>query len=179
MIFDLALQNPGSSPNTNLIFARAECLQSCLSAINHFFEIFAAFKPQEYVGLHLHYWLHFMRCTRIVYRLLIIEDPAWDSKTVRESVDLMGWLQRGAEICRAIPAAAGLDTDGNDGYNVLATNMQRAKSVWTKALEQAGVWPAGTGTVDEVLPDTLTQRFPDDFYSFDIYDDAWMASAVL
>lgn len=177
MIFDLALQNPGPSPSTNLNFARAEYLQYCLLAINDFFENFVAFKPREYVGLHLHYWLQFMRCTRIIYRLLIIEDPAWDNKTVRESVDVMGWLQRGSEICRAIPAAAGLTTDGKDGYNLLATNMQRARSIWTKALEQAGVWPAGSGTVDEVLPDTSTPLFPNDFYSFDdTYNDAWMGN---
>lgn len=182
MIFDLALQSPGSSPSTHVNFSRAEYLQCCITAINHFLDAFIAFKPQEYIGLHLHYWLQFMRCTRIIYRLIIIEDPAWDSRTVQESVDLMGWLQRGADICRAIPAAAGLDTDGNDGYTMLATNLQRAKSIWTKTLEQAGVWPGtgtGTGTADEIHLDTYTPLFPDNLYSsFDWYDDSWMSSVI-
>lgn len=178
MIFDLALQSPGSSLCTPATFTRAEHLQYCLSAINNFLENFASFKPQDYIGMHLHYWLQFMRCTRIVYRLLLIGDTAWDSKTIRESIDLMGWLQRGADICRATPAAVGLETDGNDGYHILARNMQQAKSIWTIALQQAGVWP-DTGTVEEVGAATTSETvFPDTFFSFDMYDDSWMANVI-
>lgn len=179
MVFDLALQSPGSSLSTNVTFARAEYLQCCLSAINHFLENFVAFKPLEYVGLHVHYWLQFMRCTRIIYRLLIIEDPAWDNKTVRDSVDLMGWLQRGADICRAVPGFAGLATDGKDGHDVVATNLQRTKSIWTKTLEQAGILPTGTGMVHEIPTDTSTSLFPDDFFSFEMYYDTWMENVSL
>jgi hypothetical protein len=183
MIFDLALQNPVPLQCTNLNLARAEQLQYCLAAINNFLESFVAFKPQEYIGLHIHYWLHFMRCTRIVYRLLIIEDPAWDSKTVQESVDLMRWLERGAEICREIPTSAGLVTDGNDGHSALATNLLRAKSIWARALEHAGVCPVGAdaggaGTGTGTPSDMVMPLFPDDFTSFDIYDDAWMSNVV-
>ncbi len=179
LIFDLSLQHPGSSPSPNVNFARAEFLQSCLLAINHFFDNFISFKPREYSGLHVHYWLHFMRCTRIVYRLLLVEDPAWDTNTIRESVDLMAVLQRGAGICRAVPAAAGLDTGGKDGHSLLATNLERAKSIWTKALEQVGAFPADAGAEDGIPPGTLQPVLLDDLYSFSLHQDAWTTDVFL
>lgn len=183
MILDLELQNPGSVPSTpSLSFARAESLQSCLSAVNHFLDNLLSFKPQEHGGLHFHYWLNYMRCLRIVYRLLLTEDPAWDRNIVRESVDLIGSLQRGAEVCRAIVAAAGLDSNGKDAFTILSTNLLRVKPIWIEALEQAGISLAveeGEETLVHGQPGTFQPAVLDDLYSFGLFDDAWTAGSFV
>ena len=174
MILDLELQNPGPTASASLNFARAKSLQTCLSVVNRFFENFLSMKPQEHSGLHFHYWLHYMRCARVVYRFLLTEDPAWDSNTILESVDIMGALQRGAEVCKAIPEATNLESDGREAWTIFSTNLLRIRTIWTEALVRAGVMPVAEGAVAvEAQSDPFDSMGLDDFYSFDLFGDSW------
>lgn len=183
MIYDLALYpSPqvdfSTLSNTSLNFTRAEHLYSCLRAVKLFFENFFSFKPQEYYGLHLHYWIYFQRCIRIVYRLLLFDDPAWDRATIRDSVNLMDTMQRGIDTCMSVPAAVGFQTDGKDLFHSIAGTLRHAKAIWAKTLEQVGTETAAVATspvsIGANQPAPSQSILPEDFMLLDIYDDAWM-----
>ncbi|KAH8878736.1 hypothetical protein GQ53DRAFT_756489 [Thozetella sp. PMI_491] len=186
MIYDLALRpspetSVSTSPNQPVNLTRAQHLYSCLRATKLFLKNFFSFKPQEHYGLHLHYWLHFLRCIRMVYRLLLIDDPGWDRATVRDSVDLMETIQRGIDTCASVPAAVGLKTNGSDLFSSLAATLRHAKAVWTEALELAGAIAPAAVPAAPVLnnasqPTPPQSVLPDDLVLLDFYDDSWMGN---
>jgi hypothetical protein len=185
MIYDLVLYpTPQASfstlSNTSLNFTRAEHLYCCLRAIRLFFENFFSFKPQEYYGLHLHYWIYFLRCTRIVYRFLVFDDPAWDRATIRDSVNLMDTMQRAIDTCMSVPTAVGFETDGRDMFSSMGSTLRHAKSIWTKTLEQIGAMApaiaAGPVSIGANQPNSSQPFLAEDFMLLDIYDDAWIGN---
>ncbi|KAH6663966.1 hypothetical protein F5X68DRAFT_251171 [Plectosphaerella plurivora] len=181
MILDIELQGPvDPTSSADLLFGRAQLLQSCLTAISHFVENFLSFTPQEHGGLHVHYWLNFIRCLRIVYRLRLAENSAVNGSIVWKTVDLADSLQRGANIWRTVPVAMGLGVDGRNTHTMFAENLLRIKSIWGEALEQAETRRAGDGTSLEMRPDMSQPAFLDDMdAAFDFFDDAWMADVFL
>ncbi|KAI9148734.1 Transcription factor [Paramyrothecium foliicola] len=147
----------------------------------------------------------FLRCTRIIYRLLLSDDPAWDVAIVQESVDLMATLQRAADICKAVAALKSCETDENDQHCVLASNLLSLQAIWTTALENARSSPSTVtttltnattaDTTESTISDSANhavhgneniracevapQIVPDNVLSLDLFDDVWMRDVVL
>ncbi|KAH9219321.1 hypothetical protein DL95DRAFT_63455 [Leptodontidium sp. 2 PMI_412] len=83
-----------------------QCLCTCLSAIKSFIDLLFSMPQAGYLGMPLHFRIQCMRSLVSLYRLSIYEDPGWDTKAVRNTVDVMavfdriitGMEQRSAEI---------------------------------------------------------------------------------
>jgi hypothetical protein len=176
----MELQEPaGSAPNAESLFERAQLLQSCVAAIRLFVDNFLAFAPEEHGGLHIHYWLNYLRCLRVVYRLRLTESVLEGGSDILETIDIAESLQRGADVCRAVPMALGLGVDGRNTHTLFAENLQRLKSIWGEAIEQAAIKRAGVQTSLDLRPDASQLAFLDDLHALDFFDDAWLADVFL
>ncbi|KAI2464462.1 putative C6 transcription factor [Annulohypoxylon bovei var. microspora] len=78
-------------------FQRVECLWRSLNAIKAWLDIFFALPPSAFKGLSFPLWAQLARCIVILYRLSTLENPAWDRKVIRDTVDLIQVLERIAE----------------------------------------------------------------------------------
>ncbi|KAI1095078.1 hypothetical protein F5B19DRAFT_398063 [Rostrohypoxylon terebratum] len=77
---------------------RLECLWGSLNAIRSWLDIFFSMSPSELPGFALPFWVQQTRCIVTLYRLSTLENPAWDLKSVRETVDLLPVIDRTAEM---------------------------------------------------------------------------------
>ena len=112
--------------------------------------------------------LHFSRCTQILYRLSLVEDPSWNRGDIPHIVDVLRSLEQCASLYGSVPAAIGMDTDGSDMYTQAAEILRVTIALWRRKFEEAGVIPP---TNDQHVNSTL------EAYEgiFDIPADGWFA----
>lgn len=120
-------------------FGKTDCFHTCLSAITRFHDTWFTFTPQEIPGVPITMNMLANRCTHILYRLALMDDPAWDRAAVMHALDPLVAMQKSADVSGAVPAAMGLDTDGSDIYSRIAAVQRETIPIWRKALEEAGV----------------------------------------
>lgn len=152
MINELPL-HPAEPPTTtrHLDFGRTECFHACLTALTHFLTTWLSFTPAELPGLPMSLHMLANRCTQMLYRLALADDPAWDRAAVTGSVDVLATVERYADLYGAVPGTIGLETDGGDMYSRCAGVLRATVPIWRKALEEAGV--GGGMGADEGLLD--------------------------
>ncbi|KAF7546249.1 hypothetical protein G7Z17_g8573 [Cylindrodendrum hubeiense] len=118
-------------------FGRTECLHACVHAIKQGLDNWFTFTPEEVFGMPLPLMLQFGHYTHVLYRLAMREDPAWDRATVRNAVDLIQTLERGAEVLCSVSNVVGLQGDGSDFFSKCATTLRSAIPVWRRAFEES------------------------------------------
>ncbi|KAG9254372.1 uncharacterized protein F5Z01DRAFT_655204 [Emericellopsis atlantica] len=154
MIYELALHTPPTSLTNNWIaMTRTTALTSCLAATARCMDNFLAFTPAQVSGHASPIHLHFSAMTHIVYRLCLQDDPCWDRAQILQTVDLLGTLERAAVLYGAVPAAAGLVTDGDDVYTRGGEMIRGAVTGWARTFEEVGALtpsqvPEGSHGVD-------------------------------
>ncbi|KAI5462859.1 hypothetical protein BGZ63DRAFT_379866 [Mariannaea sp. PMI_226] len=170
-----------SQANPNVLpglaeFGRTECVFACLHAIEQGFDNWFCFNIEELFGMSMAVMLHFGINTHFLYRLSIIEDPAWDRAAVRKALDLIQILERGAERVGSVPQAVGLQTNGGDFFTSSAATLRNAIPMWRRAFANTDATSAGgdfmaQGSVQlgggGVLPNSFETMD-------DIFDDIWL-----
>ena len=131
-------------------FGRTECFYTCLRSLTQFLNNFYTFTPEEMACLPMQLRMFPHRCMHILYRLALMDDPAWERAAVLASVDVLASMERLADIYAAVPGAIGLETDGTDMYSRVASVMRATVPIWRKALEEAGVLVGGMAGADVV-----------------------------
>jgi hypothetical protein len=148
-------------------FRRTECFFACLQAIKHCLENFVAFAPETVHSHPMMLNLHFSRCTQIVYRLSLIEDPSWNRSDIPHIVDVLGSLEQCATLYGSVPTAIGMDTDGSDIYTQAAEILRVTIALWRKKFEEAGVIPSNDQHANSAIE--AYEEIPD------IPADGWFA----
>ncbi|KAK2612662.1 hypothetical protein QQS21_001279 [Conoideocrella luteorostrata] len=156
-------------------FGRTECFYSCLQATKRVIENFFVFTPEAVFGHPIMLHLHFSRSTHILYRLSLMDDPAWDRGAISNTIDLLGSLDQCASLYESVPAVMGLDTDGSDIYTKASGILKATIPMWRRALEEAGAIPptaeaqygnVGTFARHEDMLDSVTDGWFTDMLSF-------------
>ncbi|KAH8892008.1 hypothetical protein GQ53DRAFT_794145 [Thozetella sp. PMI_491] len=93
----------GSMPG----FERVECLWSSLQAAKAFTDVFTSLPPDTCIGLPFLSWAQYAACIVILYRLSTLEDPGWDCRAVRQTVDLLAVLSAMADRLELTSREAG------------------------------------------------------------------------
>ncbi|KAJ5504828.1 hypothetical protein N7463_007702 [Penicillium fimorum] len=122
-------------------FGRTECFFACLQAIKHCIENFVTFAPEVVHSHTMTIHLHFGRCTHILYRLSLMEDPSWNRGDIPHIIDVLTSIDQCASLYASVPTAVGMDTDGSDMYTQVAEVLRATKALWRKKFEEAGVIP--------------------------------------
>ena len=78
-----------SAPGT-VDFVRTSCYYACLTAIRASLLNFFTFPTASLFAFPMSMHLHFSYCTHILYRLYLIDDPAFDRSHITRTVDLLG-----------------------------------------------------------------------------------------
>lgn len=178
MINDLPLYS--TNPPTDNTFAlnelgRIGCFYACIHAIKQGLDNWFSLTPGELFGASLGLLVHFGRYTHVLYRLAMREDPAWDRAAVRNAVDLIQTLERGAEHMGSVPEAVQFRSDASDFFTKCAMTLRGAIPIWERALEGVdatlGTDPVARSALELEAPDVA----PGDFVAMDFSDDAWLS----
>ena len=138
------------SPNLE----RTECFYRCIRALKTGVDNMLTCGPEETAFHPLWFHIHFVRFMHLLYRLSLMDDPAWDRMAVYNIVDILDSLERRSVQFESVPAAVGLETSGDNIFSVSAGVMRGARSAWRGPLEEAGAIPtlsATTSTSDTAL----------------------------
>lgn len=160
-------------PPGSVDFERTECFYACLNAIKGCLDNFFSVTDEEILGYPMPVHLHFSRCTHILYRLLLMDDPAWNRSAISSTIDLFDTLERCAERYFAVPAKMGLDTDGTDIYTRAAEVLRNTVPLWQRALEDVGAIPgAAVAATEEQSADPVVGQ---GLATMDISVDGWFS----
>ncbi|CAH0056149.1 unnamed protein product [Clonostachys solani] len=135
-INDLPLHRQANPADGNswLDFRKAEHLHACLNACRQHLDNWSHFTIDELYCMSMPVHWYFARCTQILYRLSLMNDPSWDKKTVRNAVDLLGVMEATAQRFLATAETKRLDVDSVSWFTKAAGALRHAASIWGKAL---------------------------------------------
>jgi hypothetical protein len=94
---------------------RIECLHGCLQGVRSWFDVFLNYDTTYYEGFPICVWKQFGCVFFALYRLTVLDDPAWDTEVVRQTCDPSLLLDQVAQNLRQAEGAAGWTYDGTAG----------------------------------------------------------------
>jgi hypothetical protein len=134
---ELSIYEVGLSPAPNIFSGqlnrRIECLWTCVSAIQSWVSVFFNMPPAQLIGLSAPIYTSMVRVVVGMQRLAIFEHSEWDRMLFREQIDILGFLERGANLLSQVKEAAGLDIGGSedsDTFTNLANKVRSLKGLW-------------------------------------------------
>lgn len=73
---------------------RIDAMYSCLRAVRSWHDLFFAVPIMEFPGLPFTHFVHLSQSQVALYRLTTSEEPAWDKEMLRNTADLLEFLDR-------------------------------------------------------------------------------------
>lgn len=136
---ELAIYDFSLSSNETLAhrqnFDLLESRYICLSALESYFEVFLTLSPSHYTGFTTPMLLQVTHCLYCLYKLMSINDPAWDNAAIIKKVDLIGICQQIAQTFKDAAVIAGIICDGPEDVLIkLSTVIDSAKCHWEPKL---------------------------------------------
>ncbi|KAF4964050.1 hypothetical protein FSARC_7999 [Fusarium sarcochroum] len=156
-------------------FGKTDCIYACVDVIKQGLDNWFSFAAEDVWAMPLAPMLQFGRCTHILYRIYMTEDPAWDRFDLRKAIDLIQVLERGAEVMETVPRTVSLHSDGDDFFARTSRTLSHAATLWKRAFAESGVGDnydcgiqgsTGSGAGDFTF---------DGLMSMDTFDDAWLS----
>lgn len=91
-IHEVAMRTPSAphSPELN----RLESLCACLQATKTWLNIWLSIHPAQYIGCPFPIFYQFSRALVSLYKLSTLDDPAWDKGMVRNTANVLEFLDR-------------------------------------------------------------------------------------
>ncbi|KAK4187418.1 hypothetical protein QBC35DRAFT_233924 [Podospora australis] len=142
-IHESALAQPRVSAlgSTGPDLQRYTAMEACLTAIKDWFDRHFSIPSYVYIGMTFSYWCHMAHCLLSLYRLSILDDPAWDRRAVRQKVDLVAICDRlkvGFEELsarRKLESGPTIEEDGFSKFNAMLRSMKSGWSAEIAALD--------------------------------------------
>ncbi|KAJ5822783.1 hypothetical protein N7447_005123 [Penicillium robsamsonii] len=131
---------------------------------------FVTFAPEAVYSHTMILHLHFGRCTHILYRLSLMEDPSWNRGDIPHIIDVLRSIERCASLYASVPMAIGMDTDGSDMYTQSGEILRATEALWRRKFEEAGLIPRITK--DQHSDNNTLEA---DEGGFDLPADGWFA----
>jgi hypothetical protein len=78
-------------------------LESLLTAIERWFEVFHATPNALWIGTHFGTFTQYGHCTILLFKLSTLDEPGWDKNDVKKRADLLEILERLATRLDTIP----------------------------------------------------------------------------
>lgn len=138
VIHEAGLAKP-KSPASGTIpdLQRYEAMEGCLSAVKDWFDRHFSIPSYVYVGLTFGYWCHMAHCMLALYRISVLDDPAWDRRAVRNKIDLLAVCDRLKTGFEQVATQRLLDgglTVEEDGFSKFNKMLRTIKSNWAAEL---------------------------------------------
>ncbi|KAK4225743.1 hypothetical protein QBC38DRAFT_253086 [Podospora fimiseda] len=137
-IHEITFTKPRGMPNTVIPdMQRYEAMESCLSALKSWFTRHFSIPSYVYVGMTFTYWCNLAHCLLALYRLSVLEDPAWDRRAVRNKIDLIQICERlkiGFEEIATKTMRDSGPTVEEDGFCMFSKMLTRVGDAWSAEL---------------------------------------------
>lgn len=102
-----------------------------------FYDSVFALTPEEFFGCPSFVGIGYTRALHILFRLSYVEDPAWERRMIRNTIDVIEELETGADRFAAIPQALELQVLENDVYTRTAPMLRACSTLWRRRLDAA------------------------------------------
>ncbi|KAL1963469.1 hypothetical protein VTN77DRAFT_8370 [Rasamsonia byssochlamydoides] len=137
-------------------FQALEYLYACLQSIKAWFDVFFKCPPSAYVGFSLLTFAQLGYCIFALHRLSTLNDPAWDTRFVRSTVDFSLVLDRVLNNVHQARAACGWKIGHEEDALTKSTKAITALKSWWESRDvdsvRASVPVGGTPATEEQLP---------------------------
>lgn len=169
---------PSRSPFKPLEYKRREYLQACLQAAKSFLDSFLAIDVSEYHALPFWIMIEYAHSAQVLYRLTVLDDPGWDRSMVRQTADIIYYLEQTAIKMDQAHEIGDYSVNGADGslFTKACASLRATIPIWSANLGQLGAFTAAentvgvNGSIDPMLMDFMDDTFLTDmFASWDGY----------
>ncbi|KAK9319612.1 hypothetical protein V1517DRAFT_310580 [Lipomyces orientalis] len=132
-------RTPAAPIASESAFQIIECLYSCLQAIKSWFDIFLKFDPSEYLGISMSVWKQLGGKVFLLYRLMALDDPAWDRDLVRRTANLSQILDQITTNLQHVAATAGWkhQLPGQEDVFLQSTKVIGMLKAWAESIPDA------------------------------------------
>ncbi|ETS86473.1 hypothetical protein PFICI_00301 [Pestalotiopsis fici W106-1] len=145
---------------------RLEALSVCTQAAKCCVENFLSIGADECAGISCFIMLHFSHSLQLLYRLSLLEEPAWDKATMQATINVLSYLNR---AINHLSNAARLHKSNNI-FSKSAEALKATFPVWSAALKQTTSVPTATRNTAPVYDG------PSSVYPMDLNDDSWFTN---
>ncbi|KAH6617733.1 hypothetical protein B0J18DRAFT_371625 [Chaetomium sp. MPI-SDFR-AT-0129] len=90
----LTATGPHAKHGTFASIQRYEALEACLNAIHDWVDRHFSIPSYVYVGMTFTYWWNMAHCMLMLYKLSVLDEPAWNRRAVRQRLDLLAVCDR-------------------------------------------------------------------------------------
>ncbi len=166
-IHELALLQPANTDSTHahsLDYKRLDSLSVCLQISKACIDHFLGTPVSKLIGPVM---LNFTYCLKIIYKLSTLQDPVWDTRLVRATVDLEHVIQECAKAADQGNEELKQQT-GEDSVLVAAAETMRSTASHWKVPEES-IEPTAAG----MMPTWNTGEIADMTF-MDFSDDFWL-----
>lgn len=147
----MTVLEPATSPETPAT-QRVEYLCKCLQVVKAATENFLRLPPTEYPAAPFPLFVQIARYIKVLVVLSTLRDPIWDTDAVRQTVDVLQFVD---QVLSNIQVASGGDVWSGDGFLPAAARVFTAVRAWcaSKLGESAVMFDPSehTGTWSESL----------------------------
>ena len=186
-IKETLLNSPRVQDQTGLSqLQRLEGLNSILTAIERWFEVFYEMPLTDWIGVTCVIFSQLGHCIMLLFKLTTLDEPGWDTDEVKKRADLVDMLERIAIRFDDIPSALGVadaDSTGETGLFFKSSRLIRGlralflAELGTTSL-QTNVQSNGSSVMAEFtgvssVADDLAMNFADDPWLADIFESWW------
>jgi hypothetical protein len=157
---------------------RHEAMQASLSAAKDWVDRHLSIPSYVYVGMTFGYWWNMAHCLLTIYRLTVLDEPAWNRAAVRSKCDLLlicDQLRVGFEEVAAKRRLDAGPTVEEDTFSRFVQMMRMMKSNWGPDLAAIEADPRMSATVPapRVFMDSSADGLNIPFYQED--PEHWIA----
>ena len=103
------------TPSSNPDFRRYDTCSKCLEATKDWFDIFFLVPISDYPAMAFTFWCQLMHCLISLYKLTVLDEPAWDRGTVRDTIDVIDVCDKIGERFTAVSANRPLTCGSRSG----------------------------------------------------------------
>jgi hypothetical protein len=171
VIYELAtFQAPAAHASYD--FKRREYLYACLHASKAALDTFLSIEVATYPGVSFSIMIQFSHSCQVLYRLSLLEDPGWDRALVRQTADIIAYLERASAKTQEVHDMGYFDfgcTATENVFEKAAAGLRSATGIWNATLDQVGAvasraQPTAGAIADDPMEPVLAE----------ILDDTWL-----
>ncbi|KAK7910991.1 hypothetical protein PG985_013472 [Apiospora marii] len=198
LIYELAISHPPPAVYSGFEYRRIEYLHACLQATKEYLDNFSMLDAGSIPVCCSSVLFHFACTMKVLYRLLLLDDPGWDRVNARKEVDIIYYLERAAEKFEQAHRVAGIDNDDSEGdlFKRGGVALRLTIPTWRAALDQisgeagggaggmaqgggVGGQPGGSAGVGGGSGAPLSGHHPGDTMLMESMEDHWLSEMFL
>ncbi|KAK7966151.1 uncharacterized protein PG986_000428 [Apiospora aurea] len=154
LIYELAVSHQPPSVYSGFEYRRIEYLHACLQATKSYLDNFRVLDASSIPMCCSSILFHFACTMKVLYRLLLLEDPGWDRAAARKEADIVYYLEQAAAKFEQAHQVAGIDNADSEGdlFKRAGAALRLTMPTWRAALDQISGEAGGAAGGSNMAP---------------------------